>query len=271
MSSASANTALLDVRGLCKTYTGQRKQTVHALQDVDLELPAGSTLALIGESGSGKSTLALCIAQFERPDAGEIWFDGACLTSLDSRELRRRRLSIQLIFQGSALALNPRFTALAAATEPLDIAATVAPSQRRTAALEAMQLAGLAPDVAPQPVSTLSGGQKQRLAIARALTLSPSLLIFDESFSGLDLIVQAQILDALAALQAARNLTYLFITHDVSLVAGIADRVAVMQAGRIVETGAMSAVLARPQHPHTRALLAAAPRWQLSTSAGGGA
>jgi len=271
--SGTAAAPLLSVRGLKKTYrrhSGWRhQQPVTALDDINLEVAAGSSLALIGESGSGKTTLALCIAQFEPPDAGEIWFDGICLTSLAARELRRRRQSIQLIFQGSALALNPRFTALEAATEPLDIVRTVAPSQRRTAALDCMLLAGLAPEIAAQPVSTLSGGQKQRLAIARALTVSPSLLIFDESFSGLDLIVQAQILDALVALQATRKLTYVFITHDVSLVAGIADSIAVMQDGRIVERGAMAGVLAQPEHPHTRALLAATPRWQMSNTAEG--
>src|SRR5207253_7191400 len=176
-----------------------------------------------------------------------------------------------LIFQSSALALNPKFTAVEAVTEPLDIQGTVGGSRRRKIALDCMRLTGLAAELAEQPILTLSGGQRQRLAIARALTLSPELLIFDESFSGLDLIVQAQILRLLASLQKSRSLTYLLITHDLSLVIGFASHLAVMQSGRIVESGAVSEVLAHPQHAHTQALIAAMPKWPAMQAAESGA
>ena len=271
-----ASTApLLSLRGLTKTYRQRHlwreDRPIHALENINLEIPPASTFALVGESGSGKSTLAMCVAQLEVPDAGEVWFKQKQLTGLSSDELRHQRAKIQLIFQSSALALNPRFTTLEAVTEPLEIQGSAERSQQREIALECMRLTGLTPELAQQPILTLSGGQRQRLAIARALTLSPELLIFDESFSGLDLIVQAQILRLLASLQKSRSLTYLLITHDLSLVIGFASHLAVMQSGRVVESGAVSEVLAHPQHAHTQALIAAMPKWPTLQAAESGA
>ena len=271
-----ASTApLLRLRGLTKTYRQphlwREDRPIHALENINLEIPAASTFALVGESGSGKSTLAMCVAQLEVPDAGEVWFKQKQLTGLSSDELRHQRAKIQLIFQSSALALNPRFTTIETVTEPLEIQGSAERSQQREIALECMRLTGLTPELAQQPILTLSGGQRQRLAIARALTLSPELLIFDESFSGLDLIVQAQILRLLASLQKSRSLTYLLITHDLSLVIGFASHLAVMQSGRIVESGAVSEVLAHPQHAHTQALIAAMPKWPAMQAAESGA
>jgi ABC-type glutathione transport system ATPase component len=278
MSTMAAATAasepLLRVSDLRKSFLRPglwKQQAIVALDGVSLELAAGKTSALVGESGSGKTTLALCIAQFETPDAGEIWLEGMRINAVSREERRAKRLRAQLVFQGSALALNPRFTALEATREPLDIQRTGTLERRCGAALACMRLARLDPSLASQRVATLSGGEKQRLAIARALTLEPALLIFDESFSGLDLIVQAKILDELRALQQSKGLTYLFITHDLSLAAAIADDIAVMQGGRIVEAGAASAIFSRPQHTHTRALLDAMPRWSASKTVEGSA
>jgi peptide/nickel transport system ATP-binding protein len=245
----------------------RKKETVDALDDVSLEVRTASTMAIVGESGSGKTTLALCIAGFETPDSGEIRFAGRRLDDLSGDERRQLRQSIQLVFQGSALALNPRFSALEAAREPLDIQQRGTTAQRSADALECMRLAGFDPELQAQPVLNLSGGQKQRLAIARALTLSPALLIFDESFAGLDLIAQTEILHELRALQRARALTYLFITHDLSLAAAIAEEIAVMQGGRLVETGSSAKILSAPQAVQTQALVRAMPRWFTSKAA----
>src|SRR5258708_1697628 len=266
---------LLRVQGLRKRYSRsgfwRRTQPVQALSDVSLEIPQGSTAAIVGESGSGKSTLAMCIAQLEKPDSGDIWWKSRRLTGLALAELTAVRQKIQLIFQCSASALNPKLSAIQIAAESLDILGTASKQRRRELALQYMQLTGLAADLAGRSTWALSGGQRQRLAIARALTLRPELLIFDESFSGLDLILEAQILELLRSLKTSFGLTYVVITHDLSLVAGIADYVAVMQSGRIVEQGAASQVFQHAQHPHTLALLAAMPKWNVASTAGSGA
>ena len=266
---------LLRVQGLSRRYyrSGfwRKKQAVQALSDVSLEIQRGSTTAIVGESGSGKSTLAMCIAQLETPDSGDIWLKSQRLTGLTTAELLSIRQKIQLIFQSSASALNPRLSAVEIVAEPLDILGTASKPRRRELALEYMQLTGLTSDLVGRSPWALSGGQRQRLAIARALTLRPELLIFDESFSGLDLILEAQILELLRTLKASYGFTYLVITHDLALVAGLADHVAVMQSGKIVEQGAASQVFRHAQHPHTRALLAAMPRWEIARPAGSGA
>ncbi|HJX84083.1 MAG TPA: dipeptide/oligopeptide/nickel ABC transporter ATP-binding protein, partial [Candidatus Angelobacter sp.] len=237
---------LLRVQGLSKSYCRsgfwRKTQRIQALSDVSLEIQPGSTTAIVGESGSGKSTLATCIAQLETPDSGDIWLKSQRLTGLASAELASVRRKVQLIFQSSASALNPRLSAIEIVAEPLDILGTASRQRRRELALEYMQLTGLTADLASRSPWALSGGQRQRVAIARALTLSPELLIFDESFSGLDLILEAQILELLRTLKSSHGFTYLLITHDLSLVAGLADRVAVMQSGKIVEQGAASQV-----------------------------
>jgi ABC-type glutathione transport system ATPase component len=266
---------LLRVQGFSKRYyrSGfwRKTQAVQALSDVSLEIQRGSTTAIVGESGSGKSTLAMCIAQLEMPDSGDIWLKSQRLTGLTTAELLPIRQKIQLIFQSSASALNPRLSAVEIVAEPLDILGTASKPRRRELALEYMQLTGLTSDLAGRSPWALSGGQRQRLAMARALTLRPELLIFDESFSGLDLILEAQILELLRTLKASYGFTYLVITHDLALVAGLADHVAVMQSGKIVEQGAASQVFRHAQHPHTHALLAAMPKWGIATSEGRGA
>ncbi len=205
----------VSVRGLIKNYGA-----VRALDGVDLTIAVGGTTALAGQSGSGKSTLARCLARLERPDAGEI-------TGTES---------VQLVFQDAAGSLNPRMRAAEIVAEPLAIRG-IPRAERRRRALELMAQCGLSPDSAERFPFEFSGGQRQRLAIARALTLEPELLILDEALSGLDLSIQAQISNLLADLQEARGLTYLHITHDLTLARRVADHIAVMHRGRITECG----------------------------------
>lgn len=254
--------ALMQVRGLNKRYTqrspfSQKKFVVDALQDVDLEIQPQCLNSVVGESGSGKSTLAACLAFLETPDSGQIWFEGNEISSGEANVAPLRR-KIQLVFQDSAGALNPRFTVAQTIGEPLEIQKLAAGKALRQRECELMEKVGLPLILADRFPLQLSGGQRQRLAIARALALNPSLLILDESLSGLDLLTQAQILRLLLELQASHALTYLLISHDLSLVGQVADYVAVMQRGRVVERGTREQVLANPQHDHTRELVGTA-------------
>jgi ABC-type glutathione transport system ATPase component len=256
----SVKPALVRAVGLSKTYVqrapfGRKKYAVNALVDVDLEVASASLTALVGESGSGKSTLARCLAMLEKPDRGEIWFEGEDASKYSDRELASLRPRIQMVFQDSAGALNPRFSAAEIITEPLEIQDRERGPRLRARACELMEEVGLSAKWADRRPLEFSGGQRQRLAIARAIALKPAFLILDESLSGLDLSTQAQILNLLLDLQKSYSLTYLLISHDLSLVGQIADFVAVMQQGRIVESGALQEVLRNPQHPHTRELL----------------
>lgn len=230
---------------------------VSVLQDVSLSIVRGRFMGLVGESGSGKSTLARCLAGLDRPDEGQVWLNGSNLLALHSRELRTARREIQVIFQGSAAALNPRFSALEIVAEPLSILGGRAKLERRERALALIETVGLPRQLAGRKPSELSGGQRQRLAIARALALRPKLLILDESMAGLDLPVQAQIVNLLLDLRASLEISYLFISHDLRLASHLADDLAVMSNGRIVEQGPALDVVRNPQHAHTRALLAA--------------
>ena len=272
--SGTGNSPVLRVSGLNKQFRVRhfwtRNETrVGALQGIDLELARGSTLAVVGESGAGKSTLALCIAQLERADSGEVWFEGKELIRLTREELNPFRRKIQVIFQDSASALNPRLTVAEIVGEPLRIAVPGSRNERRKLALECLEQVRLTPEHASRSPLQLSGGQRQRVAIARALTLAPKLLILDEAFSGLDLLVQEQILDVLRELQRSHSLTYLMITHDLGLAGAFASQLAIMDGGRIVEHGASMKILSDPQHPQTKALLAAAPRFPQRFAAGG--
>jgi len=235
--------ALLDVRGLSKRYTrggwlSKRREPVQALRAVNLKIRAGSTVALIGVSGSGKSTLARCLACLEEPDSGEIRFAGENITKLPRRKLLPFRRQIQLIFQEPSGSLNPRFTTLEIVSEPLLIAGRSTKKERRDRVLDLMELVGLPARLEKRLPFELSGGQRRRLAIARALTLNPKLLILDEALTGLDLSTHAQISNLLLKLQQTCSLTYLCISHDFALVTHLADEVIVLDAGRIVEGGA---------------------------------
>lgn len=230
-----------------RRFLSRRKFAVQALKDVQLEIPQGSTVAVIGRSGSGKTTLARCIAGFEQPDNGNIIFAS------------RNRRNVQLIFQDAGTALNPRFTAAEAVAEPLEIVGQGSPGQRKQLALQLMEEAGLDPAWAERKVGEFSGGQRQRLAIARALAAEPEMLILDESLSGLDLPLQAQVLRLLMDLQLRHGLTYLHITHDLNFLPLFADQVVVMDSGTIVEV-CSPADLLTSSHPATRAMVEASAR-----------
>jgi ABC-type glutathione transport system ATPase component len=249
---------------LSKTYRQTRwfarmgNFAVPALQDVSLSIVRAQCVGLVGESGSGKSTLARCLACLDRPDDGQVWMDGRNLLALNSRELRAARREIQIIFQGSAATLNPRFSGIEIVAEPLVILGRLAKQEMRERALALIESVGLPKELAERRPSELSGGERQRLAIARALALRPKLLILDESMTGLDLPVQAQIVNLLLDLRASLKISYLFISHDLRLAAHLADDLAVMNNGCIVEQGPAQDVVKDPQHPHTLALLSAA-------------
>lgn len=260
-SSLSPGKALLRVQKLSKRYVRGRpwskRVPVIAAVDLDFEIFAGETLALVGASGSGKSTVARCVACLERPDSGQIWFEETEIARLSARELLPIRTGIQLIFQDPATAMNPRFSAAEIIQEPLRIQGR-SRSEQRDITETLMKEVALSPDWLGRPVMEFSGGQRQRLAIARALTLRPKLLVLDEALSGLDLSIQAQIANLLLDLQDMHSLTYLLISHDMTLVAHMADALAVMSEGRIVETGALQRILADPKREETKSMLAAA-------------
>jgi peptide/nickel transport system ATP-binding protein len=258
---------LLDVRGLKVHFPvrkGLLKRTVghvRAVDGIDLSVAAGRTLALVGESGCGKTTAGKAILRLLAPTAGEILFDGRDLAGLSRRALRPLRRSIQMIFQDPYASLNPRMRVgeiLLEGMSALGVAADAAGRQGRVA--EMLERVGLDAAMAGRHPHEFSGGQRQRIAIARALAVSPRLLICDEPTSALDVSVQAQILNLLGDLQRGMGLGYLFITHNIAVVDFLAHEVAVMYLGRIVESGPAEAILRTPAHPYTRALLAAVPR-----------
>ncbi len=247
---------LLSVRGLGKRFPNAGERW--AIRGVTFELERGRTLGLVGPSGSGKSTLARCLALYERPTCGEVELEGRYILGAGRRERRRVAAEIQLISQQPAATLNPRFTAAEVVQEPLLVQRRGTEAERRKRALELIELVGLRTSAAASPALESSGGERQRLAIARALALNPKLLILDESLTGLDLSIQAQILRLLIDLQARFGLTYILISHDLALVSGVADEIAVMDAGVIVERGPAASLTANPQHPRTRELVDAA-------------
>ncbi|MFY9560450.1 MAG: dipeptide/oligopeptide/nickel ABC transporter ATP-binding protein [Terriglobales bacterium] len=263
---------VLRVSGLSKSYRRkgvgwQRSDVVVAASKVECEIFAGQTLALVGSSGSGKSTVARCVTRLEKPDAGQIWLEGTDIAQLDSRELRSLRPKVQMVFQDAATSMNPRFTAADVIEEPLRIQRQDDKSARRTRAKELLQEVGLSPQWANRSALDFSGGQRQRLAIARALALKPQLLVLDEALSGLDLSIEAQIVNLLLDLQAAHALAYLLISHDLALVARLADMIAVMANGRIVEQGPALQVMVNASHAETRALVASTRAAQANLAA----
>jgi len=255
---------LLIVEKLAKRYErttalGSKKE-VSALQEVSFSIGRGSTLALVGESGSGKSTLAFCIACLERPTSGRIVFDGNEIAALGEKQLREVRPQIQLVFQDPVRSLNPRFSALEIVSEPLIVQGRLNKQEREARGRVLLAQVGIPQEKESQKADEFSGGQRQRLAIARALSLEPKLLVLDEALSALDCSVQAQIANLLLELQAALGLTYLFITHDLGMAAHLADEIAVMEQGRVVEMGAADKLLRAPGQEATRRLIAATPR-----------
>lgn len=255
-------TILLKLTDVCRHYRqrsgilGQTTASVRAVDGVSLSLNQGETLGLVGESGCGKSTLARLILALEPPTAGTIEFDGKPLADLDRAELSR---TMQLIFQDPYSSLNPRQSIGSIVGESLAIHKIGTRAERRAKVLETMRLVGLLPEHADRYPHEFSGGQRQRAAIARTLVMDPRLIVCDEPVSALDVSIRAQVLNLLADLQRRLGLTYLFISHDLSVVGHVADRVAVMYLGRIVELSPATELFANPAHPYTRALLSAIP------------
>ena len=253
---------LLRAENLEKRYKSTRWQGsgegVQALRGVSLSIYPQTTLALVGESGSGKSTLALCLACLEHVTSGGIWFGGRDIAALDERHLRAVRPQIQLVFQDPARSLNPRLTAAEIVSEPLLIQRRFDKQERCERARALLECVGIPREKAGRGPDEFSGGQRQRLAIARALALEPKLLILDEALSALDCSVQAQIANLLLDLQSSLGLTFLFITHDFPMAAHLADEIAVMDRGKIVEMGAADQIARAPNHYVTQRLLAAA-------------
>jgi len=254
---------LLKVENLVKHYaakaSSRSKEKLVALDGVSLSIASRTTVALVGESGSGKSTLALCLACLELPTSGRIWFDGIDITALDKTQLRQLRPQIQLVFQDPASSLNPRWTALEIVSEPFVVQQRFTRPDRIVRALQLLDRVAIPRRMAGRRIHELSGGQKQRIAIARALALEPKLIILDEALSALDCSVQAQISNLFLDLQSSLGLTCLFITHDFAMAAHLADQIAVMDRGRIVEFGSASQVSLAPRDAATRALVSATP------------
>jgi oligopeptide/dipeptide ABC transporter ATP-binding protein len=254
-------TPLVAVEGLVKVYAqghGAGRRVVHAVDGVSFTIGAGETFGLVGESGSGKSTVARLVLRLERPTSGHIRFLGQDVQAMTGREVQGFRRSAQVVFQDPIGALNRRKTVEQIITAPMAVHGV--PSAERGARVRRLlDLVGLHPSHAARHPSSLSGGQCQRVGIARALALSPRLVVLDEPVSAVDVSVRAQILNLLRDLQAELGLTYLFISHDLAIVRFIASRLAVMYRGRIVELGSRERVFANPAHYYTEALLAAVP------------
>jgi oligopeptide transport system ATP-binding protein len=232
---------------------------VKAVDGVSFEIPEGQTLGLVGESGSGKSTTGFCILQLIKPTSGSVRFMGKELTELPRGELRKLRREMQIVFQDPYSSLNPRMTVGDIVAEPLIVHGIGSRSSRRARVRELLDVVGFDPTFTNRYPHEFSGGQRQRIGIARALALGPKLIVCDEPVSALDVSIQAQILNLLKDLQGEFGLTYLFIAHDLAVVRSMSDRIAVMQAGKLVEEGPAEEVYARPQEEYTKKLLTSVP------------
>ncbi len=258
-------TPLLEAENLVKHFVAERsvfgRPTAHvrAVDGVSFSVAAGETLAIVGESGCGKSTVSRLVLRLIEPDSGSIRFEGRDLLALDANQLRAFRRDAQIIFQDPYASLNPRMTVGQILTEPLALHDLVPPARRQERVAELLRLVGLEPRFARRYPHEFSGGQRQRIAIARALAVQPKLIICDEPVSALDVSIRSQILNLLHDLQGRLGLAYIFVSHDLAVVKHIADRIAVMNLGSIVETAATQALFAAPRHPYSRALLSAIP------------
>ena len=256
--------ALVSVKNISKTFAASKgmfakKKFVHAVNDVSFDIMPGETFSLVGESGCGKSTTGKLIDHLITPDSGEIWFEGKEISKISQNEMRPLRADIQMVFQDPYGSLNPRMKVQDLIGEPLLIHTKMTAGERLKKVHELLNVVGLSASHGERYPHEFSGGQRQRIGIARALTVNPKLIIADEPVSALDVSIQAQVLNLLQQLQEEYNLTYLFISHDLSVVEMISDRIGVMYLGTIVETADKKELSAHPKHPYTRALLSAVP------------
>ncbi|WGF88574.1 ABC transporter ATP-binding protein [Marinivivus vitaminiproducens] len=257
---------ILDVRNLGKTFSGSgswlapHAPDVRAVDDVSLTIGRGETLALVGESGCGKSTLGRLLLRLIEPSSGGVWYEGTDLTSLTHQGMRAMRRRMQMIFQDPYGSLSPRRRVADIIAEPLEVFGLVrSRRERRDKVAELLTQVGLPPSAMDRYPRQFSGGQRQRIGIARAISVDPGFIVADEPVSALDVSIQAQIINLLQDLQEQKRFSYLFIAHDLAVVRHIADRVAVMYLGRIVEIGPKASIYDRPHHPYTQALLSAVP------------
>jgi peptide/nickel transport system ATP-binding protein len=262
---ASDSRPLLEVTNLVTRFPlrsgvfGRVSARVHAVEDVSFSLCAGETLALVGESGCGKSTTGRSILRLVEPSAGAILFEGSDVRALDPAGLRKMRQNMQMIFQDPFASLDPRQSVGAAIAEPIVVHGLATRREARDRVADLLRKVGLTPDMATRLPHEFSGGQRQRIAIARALALSPKLIVADEAVSALDVSVKARVINLMMRLQAELRLAFLFISHDIAVVERVSHRIAVMYLGEIVEIGPRAAIIESPRHPYTRKLLAAAP------------
>jgi len=256
---------ILEVKNLTKRFDihsglfGRLSGRVHAVENVTFDLFAGETLSLVGESGCGKSTTGRAIMRLIEPDGGSVVVEGRDMVSLDKREMREMRKSVQMIFQDPYASLNPRMTVGQAIAEPYLEHRMGTSKEAKEVVADMLRKVGLAPDMASRYPHEFSGGQRQRICIARALALQPKVIVADESVSALDVSIKAQVINLMLDLQQSLNLAFLFISHDMAVVERVSHRVAVMYLGEIVEIGPRASVFGNPQHPYTRKLMAAVP------------
>jgi oligopeptide/dipeptide ABC transporter ATP-binding protein len=263
-------TEMLKVRGLVKHYdtrrgvwgkmTGNPGTLVQAVSGVDITIQQGKTLGLIGESGCGKSTLGRAILRLHEPTSGAIEFDGMNVINLDAEAMKEMRQKMQIIFQDPYASLNPRKTVRQIIGQPLKIHGKVSDAEVDERVAEMMERVGLKVNHMNRYPHQFSGGQRQRIGIARALILNPKFVVCDEPVSALDVSIQAQIIELLADLKRELGLTYLFISHDISVIGYVSERIAVMYLGKIVEEGDTHTILNSPMHPYTQALLSSVPQ-----------
>lgn len=253
------NTPLLNVKHLSKDYLGNHGSVVRAVNDVSLSIAPGEVLGIVGESGCGKSTLGRSILRLIEPTEGVIEYGGQDLLTLNRAQMKSIRQDMQIIFQDPFGSLNPRHRVGSILAEPLKVHGVGNRQDQRHRVAEILTLVGLPVDSATRYPHEFSGGQRQRIAIARALMLNPKFIIADEAVSALDVSVQSQIINLLSGLQKRLGITMMFISHDLSVIRHVSDRIAVMYLGRIVESGTIDEVLDSPQHPYTKALVSAVP------------
>ena len=260
---------ILRTANLCKFFFVRRrkdgfslfpeKTTIKAVNEVEIEVREKENYAIVGESGSGKTTLGYILARVFEPSSGAIWFQGEEITHLQDQKLKGYRRKVQMVFQDPASSLNPYHSIESILSLPLKIFESMAKKERQRKVAKLLEAVHLPPEIMKRKPGALSGGQKQRVSLARALALNPRLFILDEPTSALDVSVQAKVLHLLQELKQTFGLTFIFITHDLIIVRNLADRVAVMYLGRIVEMAPASVIFGGPRHPYTKALLSAIP------------